>query len=68
MSRYKLHHLSLCNQFYTAYMVPEQDGNPVDYCYDCWESRFATQGYTDLYQIQPVPQTNPSDKERKPDP
>jgi hypothetical protein len=40
MSRKILHRCDICGRFHAAYLVPAEDGQTRNYCFDCWKSRF----------------------------
>ena len=40
MSRKILRRCDICGRFHAAYLVPAEDGQTRNYCYDCWKTRF----------------------------
>jgi hypothetical protein len=69
MSARILRRCTICNKFHASYLVPDEEGNPAYYCYDCWQTRFALPGFTGLDKGPEQPGTlkDANKSERKPE-
>ena len=65
MSRKILRRCDICGRFHAAYLVPDEDGQARNYCYDCWKARFevmlpATKNIYDETINSSIPKKDPS--------